>query len=270
MKPLVSVLLCVYNPDKTELEEAVASIREQSMNEWEMLLYDDGSDREQELYIYEIACQDSRIHYYRSEIQKGLAYGLNEMTKCARGSYIARMDADDISHPERLKSLYDFLEAHEEYAWAGCNAKLIDKDGEVWGYRRMPQLPQKRDFLKFSPYIHPAVMFRTKVLQETGYRNRAGKNRGEDYELFMRLHAEGLQGYNLQEALFYYRETAGGYKKRKLLCQLQEVSIRWKGFHRLQIHDKRLYGYVIKPLMVWLMPNTLILHWKKMRISMGK
>lgn len=269
-KPAISVLLCVYNPEKEELYEAVQSIIQQSMEDWELLLYDDGSGKEQERYISEIVQSDSRIKYYRSEKNCSLAYGLNKLVGLATGKYIARMDADDRSHPKRLEKCYQFLEAHPEYSWVGSNTYLIDQEGKVWGVRKMPEIPDKIDFLKYSPYIHPAVMFRTEVLRENHYTNHKRELRGEDYELFMRLHADGMQGYNLQEELFYYRETADCYKRRKWSCQVREVSIRWHGFRELEIHSIRGLIAVIKPIIVWLLPNSLILNLKKIKIRLEK
>lgn len=262
-KPSISVLLCVYNPNKEELYAAVESIINQSMKDWEMLLYDDGSHKEQENYIREIARTDKRIKYHRNEKHHSLAYGLNKLMKHASGKYIARMDGDDISHPKRFQKSFEFLETHPEYAWVGCNTSLIDSDGNVWGTRKMPETPEKNDFLRFSPYIHPAVMFRSHIVKFAKYKKSDKMRRGEDYELFMRLHGEGQRGYNLQEELFFYREDVEDYKRRNFLCSLEEVRIRRRGFKRLQIEDKRRLLYTIKPLIVWAVPNSVILRLKK-------
>ena len=79
------------------------------------------------------------------------------------------MDADDIALPERLQVQYDFMEQHKEYSWCGCNTRLFDENG-VWGERKMPELPSDKDYLPFSPFIHPTVMYRRKLFEKNeGY-----------------------------------------------------------------------------------------------------
>lgn len=257
----ISVLMSVYNPsDRQYFFQAVRSIINQTFQDWEMILYDDGSASEYEPVIRKAAEMDERIHFLRGEKNMGLAHALNEGIRRAKGEYIARMDADDISHPDRLSRLYVFLEHHPEYDWAGSNTELIDEKGR-WGVRKMPEIPQKRDFLKYSPYIHPSVMFRKKVLSEcNGYKE---SRRGEDYELFMRLHSKGRQGFNIQEELFLYREDADTYKHRKYRYQIEEVGIRLRGFGQLGILKPSTLPYALKPLIVGLMPYGFLMRLKK-------
>lgn len=258
-EPQASVLLCVYNPEKSELIQAVGSIIKQTFLDWEMILYDDGSDSIHKEYIYEISCLDDRIHYVRNEKHKSLAHGLNESMKLARGKYLARMDGDDISHPGRFEKQIQFLEKHTEIMWVGSNISLIDEKGNKWGERRFSKSPGKKEFLKFSPYAHPSIIIqREALLAYGGYNTDKHPYRSEDYELFMRLHAAGEQGVNLQEFLLDYRETKDAYKKRTLYFQLQEAGVRLEGFRRLGILNPYTFIYVIKPIIVWLLPNKLI------------
>lgn len=257
----ISVLMSVYNPsDKTILDRAVRSIIGQTFREWEMILYDDGSEEKYISAIQKAASMDSRIRYIRGEKNMGLAHALNAALPLARGKYIARMDSDDISRPERFVREYEFLESHPEYQWAGSNTELIDREGR-WAVRKMPEMPGERDFLNYSPYIHPSVMFRKEVLLE--YRGYREYRRGEDYELFMRLHAAGLQGYNLQEELFAYREDMDTYGHRKYRYQIEEVGIRFAGFHRLGILNPKTLPYVLKPLVTGFVPHRLLASMKK-------
>ena len=258
-KPEISILMCVYNPEREkEFRQAISSMVKQTFSDWEMLLYDDGSDIRYQSKI-QAMCTDSRIRYIRGNDNRGLAYGLNICIQQARGRYIARMDADDISCAERLEKLYDFLEEHREYQWAGCNTILFDEKSE-YGRREMPEIPKPTDFLNYSPYIHPSVMFRKEVLMECGgYKNL---RRGEDYELFMRLHAQGYQGYNLQELLFKYREDKNTYKHRKYRYQIEEVKIRLCGFKNMHVLKLSTFYYVIKPLITGLIPNNFLIKLK--------
>ena len=258
-KPLISVLLCVYNPNREQLLEAVNSIIKQTFTRWEMILYDDGSDEEYKKLIHEISCTDIRIRYMRNEQHNFLAYGLNEAMKLAKGKYIARMDADDISHPTRFEKQFKFLEEHSLFMWVGSNISVMDESGTIWGERPYPMSPTKEAFLKYSPYAHPTIMIRReKLLHYGGYKTGQHPYRSEDYELFMRLHAAGEQGYNLQENLLNYREYEEAYKKRTLKFQYQEMLVRLEGFCRLRILNPKTFCYVLKPMIVWAIPNKLI------------
>ena len=98
------------------------------------------------------------------------------------------------------------------------------------------KLPEASDFLSYSPYIHPSVMFRAEVLRKIkGYPISEETRRCEDYELFMRLHKAGYRGYNLQEPLIRYREDEHTYRKRTIQSRMQEVKIRYRGFRQLGI-----------------------------------
>ena len=148
--------------------------------------------------------------------------------------------------------------------WVGSNISLIDATGRNWGERQYPKSPSEKAFLKYSPYAHPTIMIRReKLLHYGGYKTGQHPYRSEDYELFMRLHAYGEQGFNLQENLLSYREYEEAYKKRTFRFQVQEMLVRFEGFHRLKILNPVTFVYVLKPLLVWLIPNKWIYALKK-------
>ncbi len=253
-KPEISIIMGVFNPDKTHLFCALASILRQTFGRWELLLYDDGSEKAAVRYIRGAASQDRRIVYIRSAENRGLAYALNACLERASGRYIARMDGDDISRRSRLEEQYAFLRAHPQFQWAGSNAELFDTQG-VWGYQKMPEVPTKRDFLFNSPYIHPSVLFRREVLVENGGYSVASRDRQlEDYELFMRLHARGYRGCNLQKPLLRYREDYASHRKRTYRRRIREMRLRRRGFAALGILRGRTLPYVFKPLLVGAIP----------------
>ena len=242
------MIMGVYNPDEKRLKVSIQSIQEQTLKDWELLLYDDGSGERYAEKIYMFSQMDRRIRWIRSRENKGLAFALNQCIRRAEGKYIARMDDDDISLPLRLERQCRFLEENPEYGWVGTNAGLIDDTG-IWGEEKLPELPEAKDFLKYSPYIHPSVMFSREILENCGgYCISKATRRCEDYELFMRLHAAGMQGYNLQEKLFLYREGKDSYEKRKITYRFCEMQIRWQGFKRLRILKFTTLPYVCRPL----------------------
>ena len=227
----VSVIMGVYNQwERQILRDAVNSILQQTMSDLEFIIYDDGSDEEAGNYLRELVSLDKRIRLIGKEENHGLAFSLNQCIRKAKGKYIARMDADDISHPKRLEKQVEFLENHPEYMWCGTNTYLFDEQG-VWGERQMPEIPKEKDYLKYSPYIHPSVMYRAEIFEKLeGYDESLETLRCEDYEIFMRFHQAGLKGYNLQENLFQYREDQISFQKRSMTARVNEAKLRYRNF----------------------------------------
>ncbi len=256
--PLISVLFPVYNCEKSYLEKAIESILIQSFEDFELLIFDDGSTNDVKSVIEKYAKKDSRIVFIREEENHGIVYGLNKLIKLSKGKYLARMDGDDISTPYRFEKEVSFLEKHPEYGFVGGNLLLMDGNDKVYGYRVYPKKPTKKDFLSFLPYAHPTIMFRKNVLSmDKPYGIEDKSYRGEDYQLFMSLMANGIKGYNLQDDLLIYRETKDDYKRRTLRSQLYEVAIRWTGFQRMGLNPWLELYYVIKPIIVWMVPNRI-------------
>lgn len=255
----ISVIMGIYNPrDNRQLPAAILSIINQTMTDWELILCDDGSHVSHQPLIREAIGMDDRIIRIRNKTNQGLGYSLNQCLRIAKGKYIARMDGDDISEPDRFEKEYDFLEKHAEYQWVGSNALLFDESG-VWGEDKMPETPEAEDFLAYSPYIHPSVMFRAEVLHKIkGYPISEETRRCEDYELFMRLYRAGFRGYNIQEALLRYREDEYTYKKRTLQSRIQEMKIRYRGFRSLGLLRPETVAYVVKPLAAGAVPPSLL------------
>lgn len=251
----ISVIMGVFNPVKKKLfYRAVKSIIKQNFKYWELIIYDDGSKEEYIKRIQQAAQLDERIIYIRNDQNHGLAYALNECINHASGNYIARMDDDDISKPDRLRKQYEFLETHPQYQWVGSNAELIDSQG-VWGYQKMPEIPHEKDFLFNSPFIHPSVMFRKDILiQNDGYRCCKNYLYCEDYELFIRLYKNGGRGYNIQEPLLQYWEDYESHRKRTYKRRIREMKLRYHGFKELNILNRSTFYYVVKPLLVGAVP----------------
>ena len=262
----ISIVMGVYNQTNHNIiEQAVDSMLNQTVSNFEFLIYDDGSCEKEKIFLQELAKKDSRIRLLRGEVNKGLAYGLNQCLQQAKGKYIARMDADDISTKERLQIQKEFLDTHLEYAFVGLSAMLFDEQG-IWGVRNMVKQPTAKDFLKYSPYIHPSVMFRKEVLEAVkGYKVSKDTLRCEDYELFMRLYCRGQYGCNLNQLLFSYRESRDWYDKRTIKQRIAEMKIRYRGFRAMGILHWSTLIYVIKPMGMVVIPK-----WVRKRIRNRK
>lgn len=261
--PVISVLMGTYNePDKKQLALAIDSILGQTFQDFEYIICDDGSRSEFYQWLKKFCSKDSRIRLLHNERNRGLAYTLNRCFSYASGRYLARMDADDISLPQRLEKQFLFLEKQKRYALTGCNAWMLDGT-VVWGKRRLVKNPDRTDFLYTSPFIHPAVMMRREVMEQLhGYDVTTVSYRVEDYDFFIRMYEVGFVGHNLQEELFLYRESEKSYKKRKYRFRINECIVRYKGFIRLGILRGNMC-YVLKPLVTGLIPVSVMRRYRR-------
>ena len=264
--PILTVIMCVYNcPSERMLTQAIDSVLNQTFRDFEFLICDDGSTNDSLAWLRKKARQDDRIVLLTNDRNEGLAFALNKCIAHSRGRYIARQDADDYSSPTRLQLQIDFLESHKNIAFLGTDCFLYDKDG-IHGEWHMPEYPSARDFLFNSPFVHGSVMFRREAFEKCGLYRTIGKCwKYEDYDLFMRIYAEGLQGANLNRMLytFYSEETKNLISFR---MRLDEFLVRKEGFRRLGLLPGG-WPYVIKPLVLTLIPNK-PLNWLKKRRKM--
>ncbi len=262
--PIVSVIMGVYNQeDRDALKASVDSILNQTLTNFEFLIYNDGSNSEVTEYINCLANTDDRISVFYSPVNRGLGFALNRCIDHARGKYLARMDADDVSHPDRFRKEVEFLESHPEYSWCGANCSIYDGDG-VWGESKRPENPEARDYLKYSPYIHPTVMYRATLFRRVaGYAEDDVTRRCEDYELFMRLFRMGYKGYNIQEQLLKYFVDRNSYHSRPFKDCLCESKVRREGFKRMGLMWPWGWIYSLRPLVAALVPAGLVQTYKE-------
>jgi glycosyltransferase EpsE len=264
-RPLVSVLMGVYQIEKLAcFSTTMESLLHQSYQQIEILICNDGSTDTTADILLEWEHRDKRIRILNHDKNYGLAAALNTCIAEANGVYFARQDADDVSHLTRLEEQVAFLENHPNIDFLGTNVALCDAQG-VWGERRLPEVPKKQDFLFCSPFVHGTVMYRAAALHKAGgYRVCKYTRRAEDYDLFMRMYALGMEGANLQNNLYDYREDRENMDKRKYRYRLDEVVVRYRGFRSLGLLPAGL-PYVIKPLLVGLLTNR-FLFWLKCKL----
>ncbi|MBQ7503200.1 glycosyltransferase [bacterium] len=210
-KPVISCVMPVYNCLRT-LKNAAASIQKQTFPLWELIAVDDGSDDGSADYIAELAASDKRIRLVRVE-HGGITAALNEGLKHCRAPFIARMDGDDISHPERFRRQLLFLQEHGDVGAAGCRVHIFPRAGLTDGMRRYerwlnkacnPEILQ-RDIFVESPLVHPSVMLRAEALKKVGH--YADGPWPEDYQLWFRFWIQGVKMAKLEDTLFYWRDT---------------------------------------------------------------
>jgi hypothetical protein len=202
--PRVSVVLPVYNGEPF-LAEAVDSILAQSFRDFELIAIDDGSRDASGEILASLARADRRVIALH-QANAGVVAALNRGLTLARGELIARMDADDVAHPERFARQVAFLDAHPDIAVVGCAVTLIDEGGAPMRDVAYPGTPEAvAQFLEIGAALaHPTVMMRREaVLAVGGY--RAAYRHAEDYDLWLRM-AERYRLTNLPDRLLHYRQ----------------------------------------------------------------
>jgi glycosyltransferase involved in cell wall biosynthesis len=210
--------MAVYNEAEYILT-AIESILEQSFEDFEFLIIDDGStDRTSEI-IKNYAERDNRIRHLVNETNKGLPASLNKGIEAANGEYIARMDADDRSRPERFERQVEFLETNSDVHVVACDVRVIGVNGEYFGDREFPQDGRDPETLqkKGPQFAHPSVMMRrTSVRAVDGY--RTAFKYAQDLDLWIRMARKyGPQFlYVLPQPLIEYRLSPGKYRRNQV------------------------------------------------------
>jgi glycosyltransferase involved in cell wall biosynthesis len=257
MQPDISVVMAVHNEGRVLLEEAVNSILNQTYSNFELIICDDASDRVTSNVIKEISERDDRILVITNTENRFAGATRNRGICASRGKYVALMDADDYSYQERLEIQKKFLDTHFEYAFVSCVVDCFDGEKIVSGHFRVKEKPEKRDFLWGAQFATP--MFRKECLERVGgYDESKVTRRTEDYDLYMRLYAQGLRGYNIQRPLLRYLLNVNIMKKKRLYrYRIDEAIVRYRGFRRLGLMPEG-WIYIMKPLIVGLIPHRLI------------
>ncbi len=207
-KPLVSVIMPVYNAVPF-LRQAIDSILGQTYKNFELIIIDDCStDGSWEMIKKYENKFPRRIKIIRTEknLNRGGDSCANLGIEIAKGKYIARMDADDISVPERIEKQVRFLEKNPDVFLLGSNAFVIDKTGNIMGEKLEPQTSMAiyKSYLRFHPMIHPSTMFR-RLIEGQKFFYQIKYNANNDYNTFFKLICQGHKFANLKEKLVYYR-----------------------------------------------------------------
>ena len=253
--PKISVIMGVFNGEKF-LGEAVDSILGQTYEDFEFIICNDCSKDGSMEILRKYEKLDSRIVLLENERNLGLAATLNKCLHIARGQWIARMDCDDRSLPNRFECQLAWLESHPEVCALGCAVEYIDDSGAIFGRSHMDQDQYFRlkDAVKCSALVHPSVMMRkTDVIAVGGYSVNSLTTRAEDYDLWCKLCENGAILANTAQILFQYREDESNIVKRKYQYRIQEARLKWHWICRAKSSVIQLV-YAVKPLLVGLIP----------------
>jgi len=223
-KPLVSIIMSMFNAERF-LERAIRSILEQTYGNFEYIIIDDGSKDESWDIAARLGKADARIRLIRLPKNQGVSAACNAGLKIARGKYIARMDSDDISLPDRLSRQVEFMEAHPDIGVLGGGMRYMDESGKLLGIP--PQfhgdLSIRWNLLFESPFFNPTVILRKAILDQYDLQYDLSSIHGEeDYELWSRL-LPMTRGENLADILLYYRLHPSSISHRYVNLQHDHV-----------------------------------------------
>lgn len=201
-RPKVSVVMSVYNGE-AYLREAVKSILNQTFSDFEFIIINDGStDRTPEILE---TIKDPRVRVI-NQPNRGLTVSLNRGIRLAQGEYIARMDADDISEPERLERQVEIIDRNPNIALVGCWYKVVDEQGKVLAHRKLPIDSDKlaKELVHRNILCHGSVLIRKDAVEAVGLYNESLRY-AQDYELWLRMLREGFKASVVPDFLYSYR-----------------------------------------------------------------
>lgn len=243
---MISVIMSTYKEDERLLRESIESILNQTYRDFEYIIILDYPDNDvHKSVIEEYALKDDRIHFYINEKNMGLTDSLNRGLSLCHGEYIARMDADDISLPDRLERQMKYLEKNH-YDLIGGITEMINENGSLlYSIKSVPTDPKKiNKALRYSQCIaHPTWLGRKEVFEKnSGYRHMP---LCEDYDFTLRAVLNGFVVSNLNEPVLKYRMTSNSISRSNLFEQylyMSYITNEYKN-NRIASVDKA-YAYV--------------------------
>lgn len=217
---LVSVIIPVYNVERY-VKEAIQSIQNQTYKNLEIIVVDDGSYDNTYTIVEQLAKNDNRIKLYKNEKNLKIVKTLNRALSLANGEYIARMDGDDISSPDRIEKKVKFLKENEDIDLVGCQIDVVNEDSNFLYHQEMPiDYRLCRKVVKYgSPVLHIWVCKKQIYDILGGYREIDGV---EDYDFLLRMISKSMKICNINKYLYKVRiregntATTSGLRQNKL------------------------------------------------------
>lgn len=243
---MISVIMSTYKEDERLLRESIESILNQTYRDFEYIIILDYPDNDvHKSVIEEYALKDNRIHFYINEKNMGLTDSLNRGLSLCHGEYIARMDADDISLPDRLERQMKYLEKNH-YDLIGGITEMINENGSLlYSIKSVPTDPKKiNKALRYSQCIaHPTWLGKKEVFEKNaGYRHMP---LCEDYDFTLRAVLNGFVISNLNEPVLKYRMTSNSISRSNLFEQYLYMSYITNEYKNKRVVSvDKAYAYV--------------------------
>lgn len=252
----ISILMGIYNCAET-LPDAICSILNQTVTDWELILCDDGSsDNTVCVALSFVQAHPDRIKLLCNPKNLGLNATLNRCLQVATGTYIARMDGDDICAPERFAEELAVMESEPNIAIVSTDMYFFDESG-TWGIVQHPEYPHPRDFLAGSPFCHAPCMVRKEAYDAVGgYSVDKKLLRVEDYHLWIKMYKAGFRGKNIRKPLYSMRDDRNAYSRRKFRYRINEAYVRLLVVRELGLPASGCI-YAMRPILVGLLPKSI-------------
>lgn len=209
--PSLSVIIPVYNAQMF-IAEAIQSILNQSFNDFELIIIDDGSTDNSRQIIQSF--NDKRINYFKNDANKGIVYTRNRGISESKGEFIGMLDADDVAAPDKFKIQIDFLKKNKEFGMVGSWVKFIDENGnKLNGKWKLPASPETIPswFLFKNYFLQSAVLYRKNCFNNLSFTK--GFDILEDYLIWYQI-LKKFKARNLPKYLINYRIHKGGVTKK--------------------------------------------------------
>ena len=277
-RPSLTVIMSVHNGERY-LEAAIDSILAQSFTDFEFFVTDDGSSDRTSSILTNYAERHPQIRIFRNESSAGLPSCLNMMAGKARGKYLARMDADDIAHENRFEKQVEFMDCEPAIDVCFTNVNFMNEEGRIICARRVPSCSKAIiDLLPYINYfVHPTAILRTSSFRKTdGYNELFLK--GQDWELWRRMVANGMRLEIIREVLLDYRLHTKGNSSQLSASIIKsdafsEANILIQNGCRAQalsLAHKLSFSESFELLVRFLMPRSLLFFFIKLRAKHSK
>lgn len=249
---MVSIIMPAYNAEKT-IRESIDSVRAQTVNEWELIVVDDGSKDSTAAILTECAAVDKRIRFFQNKKNSGVSYTRNRAVKLARGEWIAFLDSDDIWKPEKLEKQIALASEHPDMVICYTASSFINDDGVPYGYvMEAVERMTYKELLCRNLMSCSSVMIRASIMKNIKMPN---DNMHEDYYTWLTVVRSCGVAYGINEPLLIYR-----------LCANSKSSNRIKSA-RMLFNSYRAVGYKSFVSIVYTLRYTLHSVTKRKKIS---
>lgn len=257
----------IYNCETT-LETSLNSLLDQSYQDFDVILCDDGSiDNTFKIAKKFYKKYPQKFILLKNRKNMGLNYTLNICLAHAKGEYIARMDGDDISLPCRFKKEVEFLDSHLDIQIVSSSMIYFDETGD-WGIGKPKKIPQKKDCIKETPFAHAACMVRREAYKAAdGYTIDKRLLGVEDYHLWIKMYSKEFKGYNFQRPLYKMRDDQNAAVRRNFKRRLNESYVKCLAVKMLNL-PFWYYIFALRPIIVGLIPNKLYIYLHKRRLKL--
>lgn len=250
----VSVIMATYNCAET-VAQSIESVLDQTYDNIEFIICDDGSSDAtfEILKTYKSKFPDKIVLIKNKENMK-LPYTLNHCLKYVTGDYVARMDADDLSKPNRFEVQVRFLQEHLEYDLVSTGIEITNGN-EIVGKIIKPEFPNYMTMTQNNAFSHATILTYPYVYEKLGgYSLDKYAERVEDKELWFRFFEYGFKGYGIQNVLYTVLEDENTYSRRKYKYRINSTVTTLRGYKRLSI-PKKYWVKAFIPLINGLVPN---------------